>query len=147
MNTLQLELTKLLGKKELSFGCVVFDNPPYNEHNWYNNWYWQIFDIYSDHYGDWGNKDGSFLIARNWQEAIERNFADIEIIWHPATLSDFHRWMNEKWIKFIQYPKEILFDTDEDEFDSSLVYDSSKELLEQSESTLQQILELISSNN
>ena len=68
---------------------------------------------------------------------------DIEILWNKATLSDLHRWMNENKGFFEMTQTFIRWWFSKDK---TVTYDSSKELLEQSEETLKQIEELIRNN-
>jgi len=79
----------------------------------------------------------------NNNSVIEQTIPEeqFEIVWHPATLSDLHRWMNEKWISW--YQEKYKFHSEE----SMIWYDSSKDLLEQSTETLDKIIELIKSNS
>ena len=130
MNELQIKLTKLIGKKELSFGCeviismqnfILVDSRKY----WFKH---SARVIWADEDNEWYNYD---LTVKK---------QDIEIIWHPAQLHDLHRWMNEKKIYFVMRPERI--DTSKKEF-SVIPYNSSLPLLEQSEETLQQIINLI----
>lgn len=146
MNPLQLEITKLIGKKELSLGCWLFIQNP--------DWYAQFIEE-SDVW-NWF----TIMSASDWYSILndkKDNIKDWYIIWHPATLTDFHRWMNEKykyWFKQIHTGKEnyiVLHKRDSSTIfmDGShcvvIPYDSSKELLEQSSETLTQIISLIKS--
>lgn len=131
MNPLQLELTKLIGKRELSFGAKII----LKDYIWEKTINQMI---------DWH----TFEVCGKIGRAFSMNDVE-EIIGHPATLSDFHRWMNEKfsWKYFIQrinlielhyqWKTKPVFKTN---------YDSYKDLLSQSEETLKQIVELIKSN-
>lgn len=91
MNNLQLELTRLIGKKKRLY--------------------------------EWEGDDSEMTIS-------------------PATLSDFHRWMNEK----VKWWEQCSLYISHDDTRLYIPYDSSKDLLEQSDDTLKQIIELISSN-
>jgi len=122
MNTTQIELTKLLGKKELTKNCKL-------------TW-WTVVD---DKESVLSN-DGTLF--DDWPE-IE----DEEIIGLPPPITDFHRWLNEKEIVWSQWKKIIFIDKEKDVRTMyEIPYDSSKELLKQSEETLKQIIELISNN-
>lgn len=126
MNSLQLELTKLIWKKELSFGC--YTKVP-------NEGYARIIYV---------NPNDS--IAVEWSGS-EFDVWEYEFIGHPATLSDLHRFMNEKGIVLWQWCDYIysVFEYDEEWYFPQIKYDSSKYLLEQSDETLKQIIDLIKS--
>ncbi len=132
MTDLQLELTKLIGKKDLSFGCLIRTNV---------DWIIEVI-----HRNDIFN---SLCVIQedNWifiSYIINKNQC-VEIIWHPATLSDLHRFLN--WLSFdwSQNRDGIYFEewSISTKAPKSISYDQSKDLLEQSEETLQQIIELI----
>lgn len=144
MNALQLELTRLIGKKELAMGCVISSKQ---------------FSIYWDEYKEWtinrctwfhnqGNvRLEKFRVMNPHTEEDEWfEFTDCtsyKIIGHPATLSDFHRWMNENLKVHENWRQNrdlIIFDW------NRIEYNSYKDLLDQDEETLKQIVELISSN-
>lgn len=74
MTKLQLSLTRILGKKELYFGCVLLNVSGIEIK----------YVIRIDETGGFLTDDGS-----------RQNIETMEIIGHPATLSDFHRWMGE----------------------------------------------------
>lgn len=93
MNNTQLELTKLLGKKEV--GWITF-------HSW-----------------------DSIALTKD------------------ITLTDFHRWLNENNLSW-GMSDEFWISTADDYI--ILSYDSSKELLEQSEECMKKIIELITNN-
>ena len=138
MNELQLELTRLLWKKELSFGCLVKID---------KNIHKLCFYIYRDR--EWITKlsyeNNDSLSNDHWRlitEIVNNN----TIIWHPATLSDFHRWLEENKIRWDMWytlwfigislkNKVILID-----------WNSSKDLLDQDSEVLKQIIELIKNN-
>jgi hypothetical protein len=129
MTDLQLELIELIGKKDLSFGCLV------------KKWKDIAKVIYENHY------DIDVLIKVRYEYSYQSsyNIDGIEIIWHPATLSDLHRWMNEnRWkdVTFYQTYTYIDF-THKTGKEIEISYDSSKDLLDQSEETLTQIIDLI----
>ena len=149
MNQQQLILTKLLGKKELSFGCTIKCKYIFWE-LYYARLAWAI------------PKDGWCGYDYIDEHGNRLNTKQFEIIWHPATLSDFHRWMNkhfkedwmqdEKEIGYVLKLKEY-FDYDLNtqmialKPTIAIYYDSSKDLLEQSPETLAQIIELITNNS
>jgi len=130
MTPLQLEITKLIGKKELSFGCKV---------SWKNKEELWNDDIVT--FVNWND------FATKHTPIKEKRFS-VEIIGHPATLSDLHRWMNENKIIRNWYQDRLcLMATGfEDNCIANILYDSSKDLLDQSEETLTQIIELIKSH-
>ena len=101
MTPLQLELTRLIGKKELMFGCT------------------DTLEV-----GYFHNPEKQIM----------------KIIGHPATLSDFHRWVINNNLILTHQDSRIYAG------DTRILYDSSKDLLDQEEETLKQIVELISSN-
>lgn len=140
MGELQIELTKLIGSKELSFGCEINAR--------------------------WGIK-GKFLRKENLSEEViffysERENIEslqskfVEIIGHPATLSDFQIWLESKWLEWEQKNKYT------DKFGEakimiwwgnwiylgeSIEYDPSKYLIDQPEENLKAIIEFIKSYN
>lgn len=139
MTPLQLELTKLIGKQELSLGCIIeyiFDSEPVS--------HIETIIIRTD----WDLRKVNELEWNPW-------VLSKKIIWHPATLSDLHRWMNENfryWFEQIHREGEnyiVWYKCDHSTvyMDGShcvvIPYDSSKELLEQETSTLEQIISLI----
>ena len=138
LTELQLELTRLIGKKELTFWCLI----EWSGNSSVNKRYLQKIDSqYLMGYGD-SEKD-------MYQEAFwisELFLRDCEIIGHPATLSDFHRWMNEKnseWKIDVWEQRQYwiwIFGI------WSIEYDSSKDLLEQDIEALKQIINLICNN-
>jgi len=121
MENLQLELTKLLGKKELSFWCKIEKWCRYATIIHKIEWWYKIL--------------ADDLQVHNIQKP------DI-IIGHPPTLINFHRFLNEKWIVWGQWEDKIQF-YPLSMYDEWIPYDSSKELLDQEESTLKQIISLI----
>ena len=67
----------------------------------------------------------------------------------PATLSDLHRWIDsQKWVHYWnQNRKTITIDSGVEEKDTVYIpYYSSKDLLDQSDETLKQIIDLIRNN-
>jgi hypothetical protein len=79
-----------------------------------------------------------------------------KIIGNKPTVTDWHRWMNERELNFYMGKDEIIiaryfYDCDECSFRSlydhkfEIPYESSKPLLSQSEETKQAIIDLITS--
>ena len=139
MNQQQLLLTQLLGSKELTFGCVVKIES--------QKWQSRIAKIvdYSDKWFATFASNGNIMTMTPNNRA-KTQWKISEIIWHPATETDFKRWLNEnvsnwkqdrKWLSFNFFLKDTVF----------IQYDSSKNLLEQSTETLTQIIELITNNS
>ena len=135
MTPLQLELTRLIGKKELTFWCLI----EWSGNSSVNKRYLQKIDSqYLMGYGD-SEKDMH-------QEAFwisELSLRDCEIIGHPATLSDLHSWIL-KTHDFAQSGTYIEIMSGSEILE--IKYDSSKDLLDQEEETLKQIISLIKSN-
>lgn len=147
MTPLQLELTRLIGKKELSFGCLVTVQSTDLRHRYV--WYDEEYEVDTEEEFYYVCKyDGILYSDRNGCETLWKMWANwndwkiIEIIWHPATLADFHRWMNENVFYWSQWYESFSYDKNWISYDN-IPYDSSKELLDQSEETLQQIISLI----
>ena len=159
MNQQQLLLTQLLGSKELTFGCFVRLQWVYADNHYRYNFYGTVEVPTKDedelqivrlvkqypHSGSTPEKSTSHWTVQfpgsnsiqNWDtHSIETS----EIIWHPATLSDLHRWMNLHG-EFQQNYTVITF-TQSAGWDTEIKYDSSKDLLDQSTETLTQIIEL-----
>lgn len=143
MTPLQLELTKLIGKKELTFGCLIDCQ-----------WFWPYITIH----WDLSVSDSVSVLKPSimWYDKTRVNIGREQIIGHPATLSDFHRWMNEKYKYWFEHRA-----TDNESgieirvkyaptMDCSHIvwipYNSSKDLLDQEVSTLEQIISLIKEN-
>jgi len=151
MNEQQLELTRLIGKKELSFWCYVVNKEM-------PSFYYKLI---TKVYFPWDtNENRWWVVNTNNNSVIEQTIPEeqFEIVWHTAHLPDFHKWMNEKIKKvsdwhFSQWPDEIRFclawrdEIKVFEFDITIPYDSSKDLLDQSTETLDKIIELIKSNS
>lgn len=141
MTPLQLQLTQLIGKKELSLGCkIIYQDKEYvyiNE-TWYmtdlHQWCHSIFWICEE----WHSNDDPLDVKR-----INTGYK-YEIIGHPATLSDFHRLLTVKWSYWAQ--TEYLISDFSSPKKFSIKYDSSKDLLDQDEETLKQIIDLIENN-
>lgn len=146
MTDLQLELTKLIGSKELSFGCYIIvhgdttrldDNNfsiSYDGKSYYHKetWDYETFDS--------GNR------IHEWY--VEQHIEITEIIGHPATLSDLHKFTITSNYSFEQDDEIInLWKWEKDCYSSiDFYYDLSKNLLEQSEETLQKIIAFIKAN-
>lgn len=141
MTTLQLELTRLIGKEELTFGCEVTVES--------SKWQKRTAKIVD--YTDWW-EDGYFatfvsngnIMTHTLNNRAKSQWDIEEIIGHPATLSDFHRFLKSKKIWF--YQDEDYIKLEEYIWSDDIDYDSGKDLLDQSEETLKQIVELIKSN-
>ena len=88
----------------------------------------------------------------DWENSYTGIIKEEEIIGHPATLSDLHRWIIQN-VQTTMAPT-IYHHEDEIRFYGkteetaivSIPYDSSKELLDQSEETLEKIISLINEN-
>ena len=145
LTPLAIELTKLIGSKELSFGCLVKSKK------------WEL-DLNnrricaSEYVKD--NEDYEIMICYfTYNGTIKKIWwwDDFEIIWHPATLSDLHRWMNEQNVQFAMYWEMTGYMRNCISLTpciwpyQKIPYDSSKGLLEQETSTLEQIISLIKS--
>lgn len=137
LSPLQLELTQLIGKKELTFGCLVWPFSHFHRICYYD--YRSKEFITNIIYPGWETNDNGRLHTDIVTES--------KIIGHPATLSDFHRCMNEKWIIWSQW-KNILFINQDNDIRTmfEIPYDSSKDLLNQEDSILEQIISLIKEN-
>lgn len=137
MNALQIELIRLLWRKELTFWCYILKSK--ND---------CIYRLFSD-----DEISGYNLIEDLSWDSEGYYFWDIEsfdkdndeILWHKPELSDFQRWMNSHTNWFGQ--------TSESDYDEirpmnqniKIKYDSSKDLVDQDEETLIQIIALIKS--
>lgn len=153
MNDLQLELTRLIGKKELTPWCeIIVHDENFIMHD--NNRHatvqhiteqWDLFLMYFVSCVSWFDKHMSQVPLNGYIHHDDKEtFGSIEILNHPATLSDFHRWMNEEGILWSQVTNiRILKGKQKD--DIVIPYDSSKCLLDQEPSTLEQIISLIKS--
>ena len=127
MTPLQLELTRLIGDKTLSFGCLV--KLPKK---------WICFFVCREELSNWTFPSRIFFDGKKtFQTSITE---EIEILWHPVTETNFKKWMNEKGIDWKQNQDYIAA------WVYVIPYSSNLPLLEQSEETLTQILNLITNN-
>ena len=126
MNSTQLEITRLIGDKTLSFGCrVKFQAWEYDEDIVLCDRHWII----------------EFCKQKKVYSKTElEQWIIYEILWHPATDTNFKKWMNEKGIDWWQSKTYLSTAT------YSIPYNSNLPLLEQSEETLEKILALIKNN-
>lgn len=150
MNQQQLLLTQLLGSKELTFGTLIRNF----------RWIWK-FVAYHHPFG----LESYYTMEMNGVEydvglgsGVE--IPSVSIIWHPATETDFKRWLIGKGFDFTQWEDYIfimksklldngMFADFISELSNNAIrikYDSSKDLLEQSPEALAQIIELIRNN-
>lgn len=141
MNDLQLELTRLIGEKELTFWCLILI-PKSNIYARKNKeWYWYIHFMTSE--------TTMNACLNNWNYIPSFYFKErnVEIIWHPATLSDLHRFINSKQLIFdwTQNSEAIILKDENGLCEKRIPYDSSKDLLDQSTTTLEALISLIKS--
>lgn len=141
MNAQQLTITRLIGKKELSFWCIIghkekifvfVDNHAYDD------------IIVSNEYDKW-----AFRNIDEWCGCCSNSesfSSSYDVIWHPATISDLHRHMNKNHIRWEQNLFCIKWIVDERWNYMPIEYDSDKDLLDQSTETLAQIIELINNS-
>lgn len=136
MTPLQLELTRLIGKKELTFWCKIYlpETKRYNR-KW-KEWYWYIHVMTSD-------KTMSACLC-NWNYIPDFYYEErnTKIIGHPATLSDLHRYVNDKHLQWKQLD-DVMYIIPDKGATIMIMYNSWKDLLDQDESTLEQIISLI----
>lgn len=135
MNELQLELTKLIGSKELTFWCIVNDTD-------YDTWTAVIFR----------ERGREFIVSRDndlSKPYLERktDVEDWEIIGHPPTMVDFYVWCDKKGFWTTQNLTYLHVFSDDKRFIFIEKYDSTKELIEQSDETLNLIINFIKSHN
>jgi len=144
MTDLQLELTRLIGRKELTFGCIVYIPETKIYSRRLKEWFWRVHFANALTEYMWVCLDNKNYIP--WFNAKKRN---VEIIGHPATLSDLHKWMNDSTFNWFQSNRKLTLQWSQKKWswfidlETSIVYDSSIGLLDQSESTLQAIINLI----
>lgn len=148
MNNLQLELTSLIGKKKLTLWAIVTVELEDETVEWV--FIKNIAD--SDDTGSWYVSFFRGITIQNSNdefEDLECFESDVEIIGHPATLSDFHKWMNDMDLNWSQEPEglsaNIVFNESWDGSFDEIEYDTSLELLDQEEEILKQIIALIKS--
>ena len=157
MTPLQLELTKLIGKKELRFGCYLRVK---KWTHWMDTQFFNTVIIDTDYVWDLRRYKTRHPLYEVYEEyisfAIEKQ--ELEIIWHPATLSDLHRWLDSKYLYWnmegSSYSWKITiamlhWKTGQAPIASNhntILYESSKDLLDQDEETLRKIIEFINSN-
>jgi hypothetical protein len=152
MTPLQLELTKLIGRKDLTKDCLVTLNSVWQKYS-EKPQKWRLAEYITEWKYLWKTQ---ILTANNENRRFKSSWEVTEIIGHPATLSDFHRFLCEnydtawyhnqyEWIVYkVMHTWE--YGTMEVLSENDIPYDSSKDLLDQDEETLNQIIELIKSN-
>lgn len=122
---IQLEAIKIFGRKDLTEWCLVNHWFSYNPEI---DWEKQIWKIKTY---DW----------RRWAMLFDWfNVDDFEILWHEPHLEDVFRVAKEKWYFVKLQSDEIYFYTYQ--HDESFKFISSLPLLEQSEDTLTQLINL-----
>lgn len=133
LSPLQLELTKLIGKKEyilISQWIDIFRTINLEQaENMMNEWN-EKWRKYCEECAEINEKPADNEIS---MDCIDTT---------PATLSDFHRYLNKKHSWWMQNENRIFVI----EMNKWIPYDSSKDLLDQDEETLKQIVELVKSN-
>jgi len=162
MNTQDLKLYELLAEKTLSFGCKVRitcwkKDKQWFTQTWISDWFYsaspwyaiingfntvKIDDVIDDNSFD-------FDMMNLWENIYKMS----SVIGHKPTLTDFHRWLKERnqnersfWhlkdciiINFFHWGGGI--DMHE------ISYDCTKTLLQQSEKTKKEIIDLIESHS
>lgn len=118
----QLEAIKIFGSKELSFGCIVkmFDN----------RWFMTFLD-FANLFGKTDVLSFYSIETKKAEEWFE------EILWHIPHLEDVFRVAEEKWKKLFVTSRWIFFWEDRYRV---IPFNPTLQLLEQSESTLQQLI-------
>ncbi len=78
----------------------------------------------------------------------------LQMLCYQPTLSDLHRWMNENEIHFFQRTTEIVIQIPVKKwvskkwyYTTAIKFDTNKDLLDQDEDTLNQIIKLIKTNS
>lgn len=155
MTDLQSEITKLIGSKELSFGCYVWVKDKDYEWKplarvvikkivWTTSWsgYDAVDDCISVYIDFWW-----MFYGWKFKPMVSFSKNKMEIIGHPATLSDLHRFLENEntFHRFEQNICSIRMIRMDDCF-NVIPYDASKDLLDQSEETLKQIIDFIKAN-
>lgn len=197
MTPLQIELTKLIWKKELTFGCkVIITRSVYKlsdeqkeylaDKHWKcilsdeleenGEWHLYIFNeddlVISDNstyewaciswldifkqvrvQSEW-HTEQTISIIRNrtvyesWKPNVRfddywYSFQEVSsVLGHPATISDFHVWMNEKHLQWKQL-EDVIYIVPDEWASIMIMYNSSKDFLDQDEETLKQIVSLV----
>lgn len=149
---IRLEITRLIGKKDLTRGCLVTLNSVWQKYS-EKPQKWRLAEYITEWKYLWKTQ---ILTANNANRRFKSSWEVTEIIGHPATISDFHRWMNENiresehWQQFkdsisiVDY--KLQMEQPYSDYFTTIPYDSSKYLLDQETSTLEQIISLIKSN-
>ena len=134
MTELQLELTKLLGEKDLSFGCIFSVEWDSQTYVFVQSWINETTAI-----------SAAFMIPVQIRNSFKK-----EIIGHEPTIADLLKWLNNS-IKYHLW--HLTCDGFEIEYQENwewkkkyVDYDFSKSLLSQSEETLKAIINLINSH-
>ena len=125
----RLELTKLIWKKWQYIWCLIKDKLNERFYTISNEYYWKIFYYI----------EPLDLPYSRYQFQIESEF---ETIGHPATLSDFHKFIWPEW--FTQHMGYIKLQGKWSGI--KLQYDVMKEFLEQDDSVLESIALFIKEN-
>lgn len=141
MNPTDLQLYELLWDKTLKFGCLF-------KQEYDSATYVALTDLRENMMGTL-----SFWTQRYWTYNSSISSCEQkrvrEIIWHEPTLTDFHRWLNERgilWFQDDEYIEETKRPWIDFVFDS-FSYISSLTLLEQPKETKQAITDFISSHS
>lgn len=117
MTPQQLKLYELLGSKELSVGCMVYFTDP------------SSYKLFTSILANEDDVTNYYCMYREEQE----------IIGHPPTIVDLHRWLNEKSIRWEMQNKYMRIPL-------VVSYNSSLPLLDQTTETLDAIIELINNH-
>lgn len=138
MTPLQIEIIKKFGRKDLSFGCVIYYNiSPYiflDERIWY-------YTVYCCDSVDW----------IFWYEEIKEK-EKVKILWHLPLLEDIFRVAKDKDFDLFQVvyhdkmwsteSQQGIFAIDNMSKSVRIPYNPTLPLIEQDESTLSQLLSL-----
>lgn len=127
---LEIEAIKLFGRKDLTFGCLIFRKEKQIIHQMDSH------DMPCDEWEIWRERGNAepYLLTK-----------DFEILWHIPHLEDLFRVAEEKWkvveVRNVCYSRIELF-TKDNPFPLCVPYNPTLPLLEQSEETLNQICNL-----
>lgn len=141
----QLEITRLLWNKELSFWCYI----KYTFEEW-------VYELYR-YIGEFKDIDGKEKHHFLWEDNVKYilDLSEIgkyiEVIGHLATDVDLKVWLNSKGIRWEQWENSIQVNIVYDEYfwettsSETVDYDSNKSLIAQPEYNLTQVIALIKS--
>lgn len=142
----QLEAIKLFGKKDLSFGCIVYADKWVTQKLpligtsciiWVTSDEWEIDTIetymkpYKDH--EWSS----------WNDSLSGFMSTYTILWHIPHWHNLFSALRDKWLESFLWSESLLIDPDEKMWKKkNIEVNKYIPLLDQPEATLKELLAL-----